>query len=57
LLGPSFFFKAWVNLMFSISLWYKYTIPLDLSKREFILFYGNPFLMYWLGVMWQSFIF
>jgi hypothetical protein len=28
----------------------------DLTTREFILFLGIPFIMYWLGISWQSFV-
>jgi NADH-quinone oxidoreductase subunit M len=49
LLGPTFFFRSWVNLMFGKSKIFLYTAPSDLSGREMMLFYGLPFLMYWLG--------
>jgi len=50
LLGPSFFFRSWINLMFGFSFFLKKKLPTDLTLREFILFIGIPFLMYWLGV-------
>lgn len=56
LLAPSFFFRSWVNLMFGASKSFSNKAPVDLSTREMVLFFGIPFLMYWLGVAWQSFI-
>lgn len=57
LIGPTFFFRSWMNMMFGFSNRLHTTIPADLSTREFILFTGIPFLMYWLGISWQCFIF
>jgi NADH:ubiquinone oxidoreductase subunit 4 (subunit M) len=56
LLGPSFFFRSWVNLLFGFSLRLYSKIPMDLSSRELLLFLGVPFLMYWLGISWQAFV-
>lgn len=56
LIAPSFFFRSWVNLMFGKSKSLNNKLPVDLSSRELILFIGLPFLMYWLGGAWQSFI-
>lgn len=56
LLGPTFFFRSWLNVMFSKSVCFHYSPPLDLSSRELLLFFGNPLLMYWLGFSWQSLI-
>lgn len=56
LLGPTFFFRSWMNVMFGCSTSFSKRLPLDLTLREFILFGGIPTLMYWLGVSWQSFI-
>lgn len=56
LIAPSFFFRSWVNLMFGKSKSLNSALPVDLSSRELILFIGLPFLMYWLGAAWQSFI-
>ena len=53
LLAPTFFFRSWMNVMFGFSTQLKKSIPADLSTREFILFIGIPFLMYWLGISWQ----
>jgi hypothetical protein len=50
LLGPSFFFRSWVNLLFGFSLQLTNRVPTDLSSRELTLFLGIPFLMYWLGI-------
>ena len=57
LLGPTFFFRSWMNMMFGFSDKLLRTLPADVSTREFILFSSIPVLMYWLGVAWQSFIF
>lgn len=57
LLGPTFFFRSWMNAMFGFSTQLMRTLPLDVSTREFILFLGIPILMYWLGVSWQVFVF
>lgn len=56
LIGPTFFFRSWMNLMFGFSYAFKTSAPVDLSTRECLLFFGIPLLMYWLGVSWQSFI-
>ena len=55
--GPTFFFRSWMNMMFGFSKKLTLKLPADVSKREFILFSSIPILMYWLGVAWQSFIF
>jgi hypothetical protein len=57
LIGPTFFFRSWLNVMFGFSYSFVSTIPVDLSSREFILFVGVIFLMYWLGISWQFFIY
>lgn len=56
LLAPTFFFRSWFNLMFGKSKALASTIPVDLSTREYTLFFGIPLLMYWLGVSWQAFV-
>jgi hypothetical protein len=56
LLGPTFFFRSWMNMMFGFSTKLLIRLPADLSSRELILFLGIPFIMYWLGSSWQSFI-
>ena len=56
LLGPTFFFRSWMNALFGFSNSLTYKIPADLSTREFILFLGVPALMYWLGFSWQAFV-
>lgn len=57
LLGPTFFFRTWVNVLFGLSLNSKTLIPLDLNSRELIIFFGLIILMFWLGFSWQFFIF
>lgn len=56
LLGPTFFFRSWMNALFGFSNALTCKLPVDLSIREFILFLGVPALMYWLGVSWQAFV-
>ena len=46
LLAPSFFFRSWLNVMFSFSFFLKKKLPVDLSTRELFLFLGTPILMY-----------
>lgn len=57
LLGPTFFFKNWINALFGLSLNIFKKIPLDLNTKEFIIYFGLLFLMFWLGFSWQMFIF
>ena len=56
LIGPTFFFRSWMNIMFSYSNSLKSTLPIDLTTRESYLFFGLPALMYWLGISWQAFV-
>lgn len=57
LLGPTFFFRSWMNTLFGLSLNIFKKIPLDLNSREIIIFFGLIVLMFWLGFSWQMFIF
>jgi hypothetical protein len=52
LIGPTFFFRSWMNIMFSYSVSFQSTLPTDLTTRESTLFFGIPLLMYWLGISW-----
>lgn len=56
LFGPTFFLRSWMNLMFGYPTTLNSKLPQDLNSRELLLFVGIPFLMYWLGVSWQSFL-
>ena len=56
LIGPTFFFRSWMNIMFSYSTALKQTLPIDLTSRESYLFFGLALLMYWLGISWQAFV-
>ena len=56
LFGPTFFLRSWMNLMFGYPTTLNSNLPQDLNSRELLLFTGTPFLMYWLGVSWQSFL-
>lgn len=57
LLGPSFFFRSWVNVLFgSASNSFK-KIPTDLTNREFVVYFGLLLVMFWLGFSWQCFYF
>lgn len=57
LMGPTFFFRSWMNVMFGLSQNIFKKIPLDLNKKEFIIYNGLLVLMFWLGLSWQCFIF
>lgn len=57
LIGPTMFFRTWVNALFGSSRYFLQTIPLDLSSKELIIYGGLVFLMFWLGFSWQTFIF
>jgi len=57
LIGPTFFFRSWLNVMFGFSYSYVSSIPVDLSTREFLVFFGVIILMYWLGISWQFFVY
>jgi len=57
LLGPTFFFRSWTNLLFGSSGFLQKKLPTDLSLKELILYYGLLILMFWLGLTWQCFIF
>jgi len=56
LLGPTFFFRSWMNLMFGFSTALSKKLPTDLTSRESLLFFGIPFLMFWLGISWQALV-
>ena len=56
LLAPTFFFRTWMNALFGSSNFFLKKLPLDLNSREFIIFNGLIFLMFWLGITWQAFI-
>ena len=56
LIGPTFFFRSWMNIMFSYSTSLMRHLPIDLTTRESLLFFGVPLLMYWLGISWQAFV-
>lgn len=56
LLGPTFFFRSWMNVMFGFSHALTKRLPADLSSREFMLFSGTSILMYWLGISWQALV-
>ena len=57
LIGPTFFFRSWMNVLFGSSIQLLKTLPADLSSKEFIVFNGLIILMFWLGVTWQAFVF
>lgn len=57
LLLASFFFKIWLNILFSsINISIK-KIPLDLDKTELLIFSFLIILIFWLGFTWCAFIF
>jgi NADH-quinone oxidoreductase subunit M len=57
LLGPTFFFRSWMNVLFGLSTTIFKTVPLDLNSKELIIYLGLIILMFWLGFSWQMFIF
>jgi NADH-quinone oxidoreductase subunit M len=57
LLGPTMFFRTWVNTLFGSSRFFLVRIPLDLSSKELIIYAGLIILMFWLGFSWQTFLF
>ena len=57
LIGPTFFFRSWMNVLFGSSIQLLKTLPSDLSSKEFIVFNGLIILMFWLGISWQAFVF
>jgi len=57
LIAPTFFFRIWMNVMFGSSTHMLRTLPTDLSSRETVVFIGLLFLMFWLGITWQAFVF
>jgi NADH-quinone oxidoreductase subunit M len=57
LLGPTFFFRSWMNVLFGSSVHLLKRLPADLTSRESLLYIGLIVLMFWLGVTWQAFIF
>ena len=50
LLGPTMFFRTWVNVLFGSSQNFLKKLPVDLSSKELIIYGGLIFLMFWLGV-------
>lgn len=57
LLGPTFFFRTWTNVLFGSSIFFKKSLPTDLNSKELLLYGGLVLLMFWLGITWQTFIF
>jgi NADH-quinone oxidoreductase subunit M len=57
LLGPTFFFRNWINVLFGTSARVNQTLAIDLNSKELLLYLGIISLMFWLGLTWQSFIF
>jgi NADH:ubiquinone oxidoreductase subunit 4 (subunit M) len=57
LIGPTMFFRSWLLVLFGQSTHLSRTIPVDLLSRELIVYGGLIFLMIWLGLSWQSFLF
>jgi len=52
LIGPTFFFRSWMNVLFGSSSQMLRTLPADLSSKEFVVFGGLIILMFWLGITW-----
>jgi NADH-quinone oxidoreductase subunit M len=57
LIGPTFFFRSWMNVLFGSSIQLLKVLPVDLSSKELVVFGGLIVLMFWLGITWQAFVF
>lgn len=57
LAAPTFFFRSWVNVLFGLTIGIFKKIPIDLTSKELLVYYGLLTLMFWLGISWQSFLF
>lgn len=57
LLGPSFFFRSWMNTLFGLSQFIFLKLPLDINIKEFFIYFNIILIMFWLGFSWQLFIF
>lgn len=57
LLGPTFFFRTWTNVLFGSSNFLDKKLPIDLQLNELLLLTGLIVLMFWLGFTWQAFVF
>lgn len=57
LIGPTMFFRSWVNALFGSSRYLFKTLPADLLSKEILIYLGLIILMFWLGFTWQTFIF
>ena len=57
LLGPTMFFRSWMNVLFGSSTQMLKTLPTDLTSKELVLYSGLIILMFWLGLTWQIFVF
>ena len=49
LIGPTMFFRTWVNVLFGSSIYLLKRLPTDLSSKELIIYLGLLLLMFWLG--------
>ena len=56
LLTPTMFFRSWTNVLFGMSVYFLRTLPLDLTFKELLVYGGLIFLMFWLGISWQTFV-
>jgi NADH-quinone oxidoreductase subunit M len=57
LLGPTFFFRSWMNVMFGAAQNFYRPLPADLTTKELTIYFGLSVLMFWLGLTWQAFLF
>ena len=57
LIGPTMFFRSWMNVLFGSSTQLLKTLPTDLTSKELVVYNGLIILMFWLGITWQAFVF
>jgi NADH-quinone oxidoreductase subunit M len=57
LIVPTIFFKAWLSSLFGLSKFLNNKVKLDLDSKEILLYYSIVFILFWLGLSWQVFLF
>ena len=56
ILGPVFFFRSWVNVLFGSSSFLQRRVPADATSVELVLCGGLELSLVWLGLSWQHFL-